>query len=267
MAESASPSRAPAAAWARRSSKSVRAATGLHARGGARRRPAAPAWAGTSASSSARDVDAGGRAVRRPDRLHATRGYARAPCRLRAPRRRAVVGTTGLDDSDKRALRDFGTRDSHRLRGEHERRRQRAALARRGSGARAGSGVRHRDRRDAPQAQGRRAVGHRAAARAKPPPPGSAGASSTRSRSPPATASRASARRARSASRRFAAATSSASTRCSSRARASASRSRTARPRASCSWPVRCARREFVAAKRARGEAGVFDMPDVLGLR
>ena len=77
----------------------------------------------------------------------------------------AVVGTTGLDEAQKAALRDHGERDTDRVRGEHERRRQRARC-RWSSRPRAGSArLRHRGRRDAPQAQGRRAVGHGAAPR------------------------------------------------------------------------------------------------------
>ncbi len=90
--------------------------------------------------------------------------------------------------------------------------------------AQARAGLRRRDRRDAPPAQGRRAVGHGAAiGRCRRRRDGTA--SSPTAPCTRAKATRASARRAPSGSRRSAVATSSASTRWSSRAPASASSS------------------------------------------
>ena len=79
---------------------------------------------------SAADVDAGLRARRRADRLHAARGHAGAPGGLRARTACAlVIGTTGFNAAQKAAMADRATAHPDRVRAEHERRRQRAARA------------------------------------------------------------------------------------------------------------------------------------------
>ena len=107
----------------------------------------------------------GARRRRRADRLHAARGHAR-PCRgVRAPPRRAGRRhDRALAGAEGRA-RYACARRSDRLRAQHERRRQRAAEAGRTRHGAPRSRLRHRDRRDAPPAQGGRAVRHRAAPR------------------------------------------------------------------------------------------------------
>ena len=178
----------------------------------------------------------------------------------------AVVGTTGLNDSAEGRPGRACASPCRSSRGEHERRRGRPAVAGRTGRGQAGSRLRRRNRRNAPPAQGRRAVGHRAAVgrgrRGRQRAASSRTAPCTRAK-----ATRASARRARSDSRRCGAATSSASTRWSSRAPASASSCPIARRRGRISRAARCAQPCSSPAKRAAGQAGLYDMQDVLGLR
>ena len=71
-----------------------------------------------------------------------------------------VIGTTGLDAAQEKALGEAARGADHRLGAQYEFRRQPGLRADRAGRAHPRARLGHRDRRDAPQAQGRCAVGH-----------------------------------------------------------------------------------------------------------